>query len=254
MGNQFATSKNNARRRFEIDVVKFLAIVFMVCVHVYEDMSVIDWSVPHTDVFGNVIEFLGGPLTAPVFMFTMGIGMVLTHHDTPKEFAKRGLHLFVAGYVLNFIRGPLPLLTAKILGIDPEVDYTILSSLMITDILQFAGLTFLLAAALKKLKLKSVYIFIIAIVMQAAGCAVEVWSETLPPSFISYVAGLFIFAGGVTCFPFLTWFVFPAAGMVFGELLQKNERAYKQAFAAGVGVLAATLSYVFLSAYDIRNF
>jgi hypothetical protein len=90
--------------------------------------------------------------------------------------------------------------------------------------------------------------------MQAAGCAVEVWSETLPPSFMSYAAGLFIFAGGGTCFPFLMWFVFPAAGMVFGELLQEYERVYEKAFAAGVGVLAATLSYVFLSGYDIRNF
>lgn len=30
------------------------------------------------DAFRNTIEFLGGPLTAPVFMFSMGIGMVYT--------------------------------------------------------------------------------------------------------------------------------------------------------------------------------
>ena len=43
------------------------------------DVSGIDYlrEMP-VDAFRNTIEFLGGPLTAPVFMFSMGIGMVYT--------------------------------------------------------------------------------------------------------------------------------------------------------------------------------
>lgn len=66
-------------RLFEVDVVKAFAILWMVFMHVYEQLSGIDYlrEMP-VDAFRNTIEFLGGPLTAPVFMFSMGIGMVYT--------------------------------------------------------------------------------------------------------------------------------------------------------------------------------
>lgn len=31
----------------------------------------------------NIIEFAGGPLGAPVFMFSMGIDMMYTRHNSP---------------------------------------------------------------------------------------------------------------------------------------------------------------------------
>ena len=61
-------------RRFELDAVKFFAIFFMVMIHVYEYLGPYDTDhVMPDSAFRNIIEFLGGPLVAPVLMFCMGI-------------------------------------------------------------------------------------------------------------------------------------------------------------------------------------
>ena len=109
------------RRHFEVDVAKAFAIVFMVVVHVYTEMSGIDFYHAMPDsLLRNVIEYLGGPPTAPVFMVAMGMGMVMTRHDSPKEFMRRGVRLFIAGYALNFFRGTIPILIAQAVGIVVE--------------------------------------------------------------------------------------------------------------------------------------
>ena len=65
----------NTKRQVSFDYLKALSILFMVIIHVYEEHSVFS---DGTDagLFGEIIEFLGGPLAAPLFMFSMGIGMV----------------------------------------------------------------------------------------------------------------------------------------------------------------------------------
>lgn len=51
----------------------------MVIVHIYYYMSVVDIDATLPDSFlRNIIEFAGGPLAAPVFMFSMGFGMMHT--------------------------------------------------------------------------------------------------------------------------------------------------------------------------------
>ena len=90
----------NTGRQGELDVAKALAIPYMVIVHVYEEMSVVDYGARPDSLLRGVIEFLGGPLAAPVFMFAMGVGMVYTRHRNPRAFALRGLRLLLAGYLL----------------------------------------------------------------------------------------------------------------------------------------------------------
>lgn len=89
----------NTGRQFEIDVAKFFAIPFMICIHFYEQFGGYGFAnkIPDT-LFRNVIEFIGGPLAAPVFMFSMGIGMVYTRHDSASDFIRRGGKLLLTGY------------------------------------------------------------------------------------------------------------------------------------------------------------
>ena len=73
----------NSGRQFEVDAIKILAIPFMICIHFYEQFGSFDHAVKVPDTFfRNAMEFAGGPLAAPVFMFSMGIGMIYTHHDS----------------------------------------------------------------------------------------------------------------------------------------------------------------------------
>ena len=96
----------------------------------------------------NIIEFAGGPLGAPVFMFSMGIGMMYTRHNSPGNFMKRGLRLLIAAYILNLVRFTGPLMALKAMGVDADYGYSVLDTFFWVDIFQFAGLSFLLMGLL----------------------------------------------------------------------------------------------------------
>jgi len=108
---------HNNTRLIEVDVAKAFAIIYMVVDHVYERMSVVDRIATLPDsALRNIIEFAGGPLGAPVFMFSMGIGMMYTRHNSPGDFMKRGLRLLIAAYILNLVRFTGPLMALKAMG------------------------------------------------------------------------------------------------------------------------------------------
>ena len=136
-------------RFFEVDAVKFFAIIYMIFSHSYERFGAYDLygTMPDT-IFRNLIEFFGGPLAAPVFMFCMGIGMVFTRHSSPSEFIRRGFKLLITGYLLNFFRQTIPMLIAMALGI--ETGFSLIGGLLNVDILPFAGMAFITIGLMKK--------------------------------------------------------------------------------------------------------
>ena len=118
MESVLKSEKINAGRQFEVDCVKFFAIPFMVCIHFYEQFGAYDFVnvIPNT-MFQNMIEFVGGPLAAPIFMFCMGIGMIYTKHSFASDFKRRGVKLLTIGYALNFFRQTLLQQIGMIVGI-----------------------------------------------------------------------------------------------------------------------------------------
>ena len=159
--------RSNGGRLFEVDSVKFFAIIFMVCIHVYEQFGNWDFygDMPGT-WYRNTLEFLGGPLAAPVFMFCMGIGMIYTRHSAPAEFVKRGIKLLLTGYALNFVRQTLPMLIGMLIGV--KTDYSLIGGLLNVDILPFAGMVFITVGILKKFSVSVPGICVIAVLIQAA--------------------------------------------------------------------------------------
>ena len=63
----------NCSRQIELDLLKAYPILFMVIIHVYENLSVgrVDPS-PRTWP-EHVLQFLAGPVTAPAFMVALGL-------------------------------------------------------------------------------------------------------------------------------------------------------------------------------------
>lgn len=153
--------------------------------------------------------------SAPIFMFAMGIGMVYTRHDSPKEFAVRRIKLLLLGLVIN----TMYFLSNFSAGV--PLEYSLLSFLA-NDILQFAGITFIVVAIFKKLKLSYIQILLIAILMSLI---VSYHPDiTLQNMYLNQILGNFIETVGqniVSCFPFLNWFIIPAAGMLFGNDLKR---------------------------------
>ena len=91
----------NCSRQAELDLLKAYPILFMIIIHVYENLSVgrID-PTPRT-LLEHVLQFLAGPATAPAFTFAMGVGIIYSSNNSPKLLFKRGLKLFLGGYALK---------------------------------------------------------------------------------------------------------------------------------------------------------
>ena len=247
----FSGKNINSGRQFEVDAVKFIAIPFMICIHFYEQFGSYDFgnTLPDT-VFRNLIEF--GPLVAPVFMFSMGIGMVYTRHNSPQDLIKRGGKLLIMGYLLNFFRQTLPQLISLAMGIDSGPD--ILGGLLCVDILPFAGMAFLTVGAMRRIKLSAVQICTSAFLMQTVG----IWSTRLnmEPGVIQALLGLLVPTGKWTSFPLTLWLVYPALGMVFGELLIKcadKSKWYRRLMICSAAFFAAFTSGLLCAGYDIRE-
>ena len=244
----------NTCRQFEVDCIKFFAIFFMICIHVYEQLGDYDYHnrMPE-DFFRNAMEFLGGPMAAPVFMFTMGIGMVYTHHNAPRAFIKRGWKLLFMGFALNFFRETLlEILGNLILGMNYSFEY-IADGFLNIDILQFAGMTFLVVGFLKKAGLGTKRMLMIGVLMQAIGMwAVHLtFSSVIPGNLL----GLLLPTGEKVAFPFFLWCLYPFSGMIFGKILQRvwdKNRFYRIILMSGVVVALALTSCFCWIGYDIR--
>ena len=75
----FSDQKVNIGRQVELDLAKCLAIFFMIFLHCFFVTAGFNntISVPMTRIIGHL---LGGPFAAPIFMFSMGVGIVYSRN------------------------------------------------------------------------------------------------------------------------------------------------------------------------------
>ena len=140
----------------------------MVLIHVWEELTKINLAVMPEGFMHNMLQFCTGPLAAPMFMFSMGVGMMYSSHTAPKELFRRGINLFITAYLLNFFRSGFVYILYSIFKKSFSASMFLYLNLN-GDILQFAGLSFMLVALLKKLKMNVLHMTGIAFIMQIAG-------------------------------------------------------------------------------------
>ena len=240
--------KVNCSRQSEIDLLKAYPILFMVIIHVYENLSIgrID-AAPQTWM-EHILQFLAGPATAPAFMFAMGVGIVYSGRITPKELWKRGLKLFLGGYILNAARSGILVTIGTILTgrFDPELTkYLLLNG----DIFHFAGLALMLTALFMQMKLQPMAIAGISLLMQLGGRYLANLPEMTGD--LGYIAGQLYHCTWVCCFPLLQWYVYPALGICFGTVLQHVSDL--KAWYKLVGACAAVLFLCYVGALAIAG-
>ena len=251
--NNSKTGQGKARL-FEVDAAKFFAIVFMVLIHIYERLGSFDLDHRLPDSFyRNLIEFLGGPMAAPLFMFCMGVGMIYTSHGSWSDFVRRGVKLLIMGYVLNFFRQTLPMLIASMMGID--TGFSLIGGLLNVDILPFAGMTFITIGLLKKLRVPTKGILVISVLLQAAG----IWATKLKIASVGLATfvGLLLPSGDHVAFPMTLWLIYPVSGMLFGEVIKsakdRSSLYRKLLLISSVFFVSYTVAMIFIG-YDIRLF
>ena len=213
--------KINTGRQQEIDLARAIPVLSLPFVHCVIECSSLESIGKPIPFFFDVV--IGAPLGAPIFMFCMGISLLYTKHNSYKDMLKRGLILFIAGFVLNIIRFAIPYLTGYL--ITGEYDKYIAPmpfKVFGNDILQFAGLAFMLLGLLKKLKISDMGIVGVATVMSLVGWNfrhVNMRNDFLNIA-LGHIIGTEAPSGYVLSdFPLLNWFLVPVAGYIFGNIL-----------------------------------
>lgn len=238
----------NSKRQYEIDIAKGLAIVFMVLVHTIEYFYT-----GKNPTNQAIAEFLGSPFAAPVFMFTLGVGVNYTRDSSPKHFARRGCHMLIMSYVYNLLVYATPYIIRYFQTGDSEYFDTAVVEFLNVDILQFAALTFLTFAIIKKFRLNTVQIIVYAAAVSLLGQFLT-YGVILPDGWIRSILGLFWGSNEASFFPYSSWIAFPLVGYVFGEVLIKCEdkkRLYRKIAAAAIPTYFLMMA---IAAYYVIDF
>ena len=250
----FSDNIVNSGRQQELDLAKAVMIFFLPFIHCTIECTSeygLNYGLPF--VFDTII---GGPLSAPMYMFAMGIGMVYTRHNAPGDYARRGIQIGIIGYALNICRFLIPFLVGYMITgdyaryIDP-LPYRVFGN----DILQFACLAMLIMALFVKLRLSDMVILLICLGMSLLGTCLSGIDAGTPYGniFLGYLIGTEDAAGKVfSDFPLLNWLIIPVCGYVFGKrLLHTKDKKLFYRLISPIGIL---ITIVYFSVGIINGF
>lgn len=248
----FSDKEENSGRQKELDLARAVIIFCLAIIHVTIECTSDEGlcsGIPY--LFDTVI---GGPFSAPMYMFVMGIGMAYTRKNSPMQHFVRGAKIFAAGYILNICRFLIPYLIGYAFTADgAKYIEPLLYKCLGNDILTFAGLSMMLMALFVKIKLSTLVMIVIAAVMCAFGTILNGVDVVNPLGniFLGYLIGTEDAAGMVLSdFPVLNWMMFPVCGYAFGSLLKKvkDKKLFYTCFS-----LPAIIAAIVYFTYGIYN-
>lgn len=212
-----------SKRIYYLDLVRGLAVFFMVMQHT---MLVNDFSGGEEGIISGIFVLLGTAPAAPVFMFIMGIFIMKSKLDDKSLFI-RGIKLLITGYVLNLLRFTLPMFIAG----EGKMGLTMFWGV---DILQLAGLSFILAIGVRKIANNKYVVPVLSGVILLV--SPFLWGITSNP-----ITDLLWGTNGEVAFPFFPWCIYPMLGMYFSQFLAKPEidKAVKKRILIGASITTA---------------
>ncbi len=233
----------NTGRQPEVDIAKGLAILFMVLVHTLEMFANTHARMSYGAYM--VIQVLGAPFSAPVFMFALGVGLVYSRKNTPGLLARRGLFLLAMGYALNILRDGIPYLLHHLHDLTPDVMDGLVSELINVDILGFAAVMFLFWALLRRLGLKDRWL---AVLWALLGIARELLAPVRVTSIPARIVTSYFWGScSDSYFPFILWMFYPVAGYFFGKILicsRDKKKLYRHTALVGLAAFAVSSAVV----------
>lgn len=241
-----AEERVNTGRQLEVDALKAFSIIMMIITHCIDELFA-----TYSDHFPSSLinDILAQTVGAQGFMICMGIGIIYSRHAKPKDMILRGVNILIIGQVLNLIRyGLVFTVTYLITGEEMARGYALLT--FSSDILQFAGLFLILAGICMQLKFKPLHVFGIAVVLNiiAMGAAGHIHTGSYA---LDQFFGLFVFTETESYFPLLNWFIYPAFGMVFGDVLQHvTDKKKFYGLLAVPCVIVSTVFYIIAIGYE----
>ena len=216
MKELFSKDRINTGRQIELDIAKSLSIIFMIFIHTITIAMLFDNTIsdPYYVIVGSI---LGGPFSAPVFMFCMGIGIIYSRHSQPNAMIKRGVKLFLLGLLVNVLSFIIPhFLLQSIFNAGNLMPIFGGLILFYVDILEFAGLAFIVLGIFKKMNLSNKQLLLAGVIFSVLGFLLRFsdFGSIALNIFFGYFIGTFY---KFTAFPLFSWIIFPIAGYVYGH-------------------------------------
>lgn len=220
----------NTGRQLDVDIAKaemVLMLPFIHCIIECTSDEGLCSGIPY--LFDTII---GGPFSAPMYLFAMGIGLVYSRKVTVRQQLKRGLILIGIFYLNNTCRFLIPYLIGyKITGDREQFIEPLFYRWLGNDVLLFAGLAIITIAVFHYFKLSDRAMLGIAAAMTVSTNLIgDVDTHSMFGNiFLGYFIGTDDATGLVISdFPLLTWLIIPVAGMAFGRALRrvKDKRAF----------------------------
>lgn len=202
----------------EFELMKAIAILGLPIVHLLEEGifdNYVSESVRHLEAFIVALCIVG----PSIFMMCMGFSMGGLR-NTYKSTLRQGLRFLMLGALLNLVRWVLPglLLYAVHGDLIAEDIHDFLSS----DIYYFVGIFLVFYALMLKLKFKTPQILVITIVMLTVNTLLTpIMPKIVTREYLIQFVGNFIYVDETSCFPLLSWAIFPTAGIFLGDVLKK---------------------------------
>ena len=211
----------------EFEFLKAMAIVGLPLIHLMEEAIEAGMASSGLQTFGYGIIGLCafGP---SVFMICMGFG--IGGGKTSADAIKRnGIQFLLIGGLLNIFRWLIPgIIQSFILGTNllNDIDFCLQS-----DIYYFVGIFFIFYAFLKKHKVSTPQLLLISIITLTINNALTPLMQHYVTNPIAYsLIGNIIYVNETSCFPLLSWAIFPTVGIILGEVLKKNTDEFRAVF------------------------
>lgn len=256
------------KRLYDIDLIRVFCVICLPLIHVTEYWGIEDSCggflvQSFNDVFYYPC-FIFTSFVAPMFMFVMGINMCFSKKNTPKDLLFRGINLLILEIILNFFRYALPGFIGVIFSPNNEIRRDVLSmvgyGMINSDILAFAGLSFIYFATAKKLKLKPFVITLISLSLYLINefLITDLLSPILDNNLhymINNLLGNFIYINGDSTFALLQWLIVPSLGYSFGYyfLLDKEDNKITKSYLIINSICILLSTVVILTAALIQN-
>lgn len=236
----------NTCRQREIDLGKAFPVLCLPFVHTFIECTPEEGLAAGIPFLFDYI--IGSPFSAPVFLFCMGVGIRYTRRGAPEQLMRRGILLFLMGFLLNVCRYMIPPLAGYWLTGDAHqyllrMPYKVLGN----DILQGAGLCMLCIGLFLKRKIPERAMLAVALLTSLAGWAFN--DTDFGSMWVNIAMGHLIGTSDaaelvMSDFPLLNWLFIPVAGYVFsGYLIRVKD---KDAFYRRVAPVPLILSVAFL--------
>ena len=246
---------NRIHKFGEFDLMKAIAVLGLPIVHLLEEG--IEGGYVSPGVYKLEAFIVALCIVGPsIFMMCMGFSFGGSR-NSPYSLAKQGLRFLSLGAILNLVRWILPgLLLWAVHGesISDDVTYFLMS-----DIYFFVGIFCLFYALMLKLKLSTSAIVATTILMLTVNTLLTpIMPNLFTNEHIIAIVGNFVYVDETSCFPLLSWAIFPTTGILLGEVLKKateerRAKIMKQMLLFSPVVFVAYLVSLCLYGHDVMK-